>query len=42
MVHGLAALLVDGKLTDHVHSAREAEEMAKRVTEAFMLGLAPR
>jgi len=42
LVHGLAALLVDGKLTDHVHSAQEAEEVAERVTEAFMLGLAPR
>lgn len=42
LVHGLAALLVDGKLKDHVHSVKEAEEMAERVTEAFMLGLAPR
>jgi AcrR family transcriptional regulator len=42
LVHGLAALLVDGKLKDHVHSARDAEALAERVTEAFMLGLAPR
>lgn len=41
LIHGLAALLVDGKLKDQVRSAKEAEEMAERVTEAFMLGLAP-
>jgi AcrR family transcriptional regulator len=42
LVHGLAALLVDGKLKDHVKSPKEAERLAERVTEAFMLGLAPR
>ncbi len=42
LVHGLAALLVDGKLKDHVHSPTEAERLVERVTEAFMLGLAPR
>ena len=42
LVHGLAALLVDGKLKDYVRSAQEAERMAERVTETFMLGLSPR
>jgi hypothetical protein len=42
LVHGLAALLVDGKLKHRVHSVDEAEAMAERVTEVFMLGLAPR
>jgi AcrR family transcriptional regulator len=42
IVHGLAALLVDGKLKDHVRSPAEAERLAGRVIELFMLGLAPR
>jgi AcrR family transcriptional regulator len=42
LVHGLATLLVDGKLRDHVRSPAEAEGLAERVTEAFLLGLAPR
>jgi AcrR family transcriptional regulator len=42
IVHGLAALLVDGKLKDHVRSPAEAERLAGRFIELFMLGLAPR
>jgi AcrR family transcriptional regulator len=42
LVHGLAALLVDGRLGDHVHSPEEGDRLAGRVTEIFMLGLAPR
>jgi AcrR family transcriptional regulator len=42
IVHGLAALLVDGKLKDHAATAPEAERLAHAVTDLFMLGLAPR
>jgi AcrR family transcriptional regulator len=42
LVHGLAALLVDGKLKDHVPSARQAERLAGRVTDLFIVGLMPR
>lgn len=42
IVHGLAALLVDGKLKDHVGSAEEAERLAHTITDLFMLGLKPR
>jgi AcrR family transcriptional regulator len=42
IVHGLAALLVDGKLKEHIRSAKEAERLAERVTALFMLGLTPR
>ena len=42
IVHGLAALLVDGKLKDRVGSAEEAERLAHTVTDLFMLGLKPR
>jgi AcrR family transcriptional regulator len=42
IVHGLAALLVDGKLKDHAATAAEAERLAHTVTDLFMLGLAPR
>jgi AcrR family transcriptional regulator len=42
IVHGLAALLVDGRLKEHVRSTKEAERLAERVTALFMLGLAPR
>ncbi|MGH7398215.1 MAG: TetR/AcrR family transcriptional regulator [Candidatus Rokuibacteriota bacterium] len=42
IVHGLAALLVDGKLEDHAATAADAERLAHTVTDLFMLGLAPR
>ena len=42
IVHGLAALLVDGKLKDHAATAPEAERLAHTITDLFMLGLAPR
>jgi hypothetical protein len=42
MVHGLAALLVDGRLKEHVRSPAEAERLADRVTEVLRTGLAPR
>jgi AcrR family transcriptional regulator len=42
LVHGLAALLIDGKLKEHVRSAAEAEQLAGRLTDLFLLGLAPR
>ena len=42
IVHGLAALLVDGKLKDHVGSPEEGERLAHTITDLFMLGLAPR
>lgn len=42
IVHGLAALLVDGKLEDHAPTAAEAERLAHTVTDLFMLGLTPR
>lgn len=42
IVHGLAALLVDGKLKDRVGSAAEAERLAHTITDLFMLGLKPR
>jgi AcrR family transcriptional regulator len=42
IVHGLAALLVDGKLKDRVGSTADAERLAHTVTDLFMLGLAPR
>jgi AcrR family transcriptional regulator len=42
IVHGLAALLVDGKLKDRVGSAEEAERLAHTITDLFMLGLKPR
>jgi AcrR family transcriptional regulator len=41
-VHGLAALLVDGRLKEHVRSTVEAERLAERVTEVLRTGLAPR
>jgi AcrR family transcriptional regulator len=40
LVHGLAALLVDGKLKDHVRSPGQAERLAGRVTRLLMLGMA--
>jgi AcrR family transcriptional regulator len=42
IVHGLAALLVDGKLKDHAATAPEAVRLAHAITDCFMLGLAPR
>jgi AcrR family transcriptional regulator len=42
IVHGLAALLVDGKLKDRVGTPAEAERLAWTVTDLFMKGLAPR
>jgi AcrR family transcriptional regulator len=42
IVHGLAALLVDGKLKDHAATAAEAERLAYSITDLVMLGLAPR
>ena len=41
-VHGLAALLVDGRLAEHVHGAAEAERLAGRVADTLRTGLAPR
>lgn len=41
-VHGLAALLVDGRLNEHARSPAEAERLAGRVTEILRTGLAPR
>jgi len=41
IVHGLAALLVDGKLKAHAGSVEAAERLAHTVTDLFMLGLAP-
>lgn len=42
IVHGFAALLVDGKLKDRVGSAEEAERLAHAITDLCMLGLKPR
>ncbi len=42
IVHGLAALLVDGKLKDHAASPAAAERLARTVTDLFMQGLTPR
>ena len=42
IVHGLAALLVDGKLKDHAASPAAAKRLARTVTDLFMLGLTPR
>lgn len=42
IVHGLAALLVDGKLKDRAGTSAEAERLAHAVTDLFMQGLAPR
>ena len=42
IVHGLAALLVDGKLKDHAATNPEAERLAHTITDLFMRGLTPR
>jgi hypothetical protein len=42
IVHGLAALLVDGKLKSHATTSAEAERLAHTITDCVMLGLAPR
>jgi AcrR family transcriptional regulator len=39
LVHGLAALLIDGKLKDHVRAPRQAERLAGRVTDLFIVGV---
>lgn len=40
IVHGLAALLIDGKLKNHAGSPAAAERLAHTVTDLFMQGLA--
>jgi AcrR family transcriptional regulator len=40
IVHGLAALLVDGKLKNHARSPAAAEQLAQTVTGIFMHGMA--
>jgi AcrR family transcriptional regulator len=42
IVHGLAALLVDGKLKDYATTTEAAERLAHEITSLFMLGLSPR
>jgi hypothetical protein len=42
IVHGRAALLVDGKLKGHATTTAAAERLAHTITDCFMLGLAPR
>jgi AcrR family transcriptional regulator len=42
IVHGLAALLIDGKLKDHAGSPAAAERLSRTVIDVFMLGLTPR
>jgi len=42
IVHGLAALLIDGRLKDRAPSPAEAERLAHTITDCVMLGLAPR
>jgi AcrR family transcriptional regulator len=42
IVHGLAALLVDGKLKDRANTPAEAERLAHTITDCVMHGLAPR
>lgn len=42
IVHGFAALLVDGKLKNHAGSPAAAEQLAHTVTDCFMQGLAQR
>ena len=41
IVHGLAALLIDGKLKSYAGSPAAAEQLAHTVTDLFMQGLAP-
>ena len=41
IVHGLAALLIDGKLKRYAGSPAAAEQLAHTVTDLFMQGLAP-
>lgn len=41
-VHGLAALLIDGKLKDRAPTTADAERLAQTITDCVMLGLAPR
>ena len=42
IVHGLAALLIDGKLKDRAPTTADAERLAHTITDSLMLGLAPR
>ena len=42
LVHGLSALLIDGQLRDRVRTAREAENLAARVTNLLQTGLGRR
>ena len=42
LVHGLSALLVDGRLADVARSPKDAQRLAERVTGLLMVGLAPR
>ena len=42
IVHGLAALLVDGKLKGRAATTPEAERLAHTITDLFMQGLTPR
>jgi AcrR family transcriptional regulator len=42
IVHGLAALLVDGKLKAYAATNPEAERLARTITDVFMQGLTPR
>lgn len=42
IVHGLAALLVDGKLKDHAATTPAAERLAHTITDLLMKGLTPR
>src|SRR5262245_18626108 len=42
IVHGRAALLVDGRLKDHARTVAAAERLAERVTDILRTGLAAR
>ena len=42
LVHGVAALLIDGQLPPHARRPREAEALAARVTKLLQAGLEPR
>ena len=42
IVHGLAALLIDGRLKDRAPTVVEAERLAHTITDCVMFGLAPR
>jgi AcrR family transcriptional regulator len=42
LVHGLASLLVDGRLREQAATPLDATALAERVTETLLIGLAPR